>query len=316
MINPHIMTVDLGGTWHLIMFYGIALTLVYMTYRGIFQAWQGYIFLYCAYVIEYPARHYGEYTALYQVQAAQTMLEVWLIPFAAFYLSPYFKKVLLPVVLIQLFCIWTDRVGLLNQSSFNLAFCAASIPFLPLWFVPVVIGTSLFNHGSTALLIMGAQALGYFLTQPRRYATALAVVVPILVVSAWQNSGVLFDGGERLTKYRQALAYWSETPKRILFGEGPGSYLWTSIGLDDFKAPLFLHLHSDWLQVLFEYGLIGLVLVLGFYLHYARQSFKYPARFAAILGIGAFALTYYPLRHFPSAVLCASVFLYNGKDQK
>ena len=174
----------------------------------------------------------------------------------------------------------------------------------------MVLTTAIFNHGSTAILIIGAQAVAYAIAKgDRKYRVLLTGLVPVLLLAAWQNSGVMFDGGERLAKYRQALTYWSGSTKRIIFGEGPGSYLWTSAGLDDFKAPIFLHLHSDWLQVLFEYGIVGFLLVLLFYLQNAISAFKYPKRFAAFIGVGAFALTYYPLRHFPSAVLCAFIFL-------
>ena len=131
MINPHIMTLDLGGAWHIILFTGMAATLLYMAKEKLFGPIQTYIALYCVYIIEYPARHYGEYTAIYQVQAAQTFLEVFFIPLAALYLMPYMRRILPFFVSIALACVWLKIPAFLNQTSFNTAICAAAIPFLP-----------------------------------------------------------------------------------------------------------------------------------------------------------------------------------------
>ena len=59
---------------------------------------------------------------------------------------------------------------------------------------------------------------------------------------------------------------WSEVPNDLLIGHGPGAASARSILVD----PAFDHPHNDYLRILYDFGVVGLVLLVWFAVRSAR----------------------------------------------
>ena len=119
----------------------------------------------------------------------------------------------------------------------------------------------------------------------------------------------LFNYAERLSIYSRYMKWWTSAWPFVVFGVGPGTFMWMSLLIDKFTPPLFLQMHSDWLQVLFELGIVGALLAIVSYVRALARAKNDTAQLAAVVGIGAFALTYHLFRFFPPAVLVVMILL-------
>jgi len=314
-MNPSPLTtqIDLGGMQHIVIFIGLSIgALVWfikMSHVSVAaRLLLAYLLVYTLFMLEYPHAIFGDWTTAYRAQAGQTLAEFMFTACACVFIMPYIERLLKYVVGFVLVCVWLGEPGILGAISFQTAFCALAIPFLPLPLSVLVVVTALTHHGSTALLIIGAQCFAVALKHPK-FNKATPFVIAALYTSAYYMSGAMFDGGERLAKYSKFMTYLFTKWEWIIFGVGPGTFTWTSILLDEYKAPLFLQMHSDWLQIFWELGAVGFALSVFLFGQTVKRAWNRTYLLAATLGAGAFMATYYPLRHYPTALLTVYIFL-------
>jgi hypothetical protein len=297
------------GVWHITIAIVLSLAAASLIWKQplprVARALWVYVLVYAIYILEFPARHFGDFTIAYQVTAGQVAVEALLIPLGAMALYKFWHKILPIVVIGELICVWIKHPGLMVAPSFNLALCAVSLPFLPLWMVVSVAVTALTHHGSTAILILIAQSIGMSRRYPR-----LLLLIPFCGLAAWIHSnGPMIDGLERLEHWNKYMSFWWGSGwKTILLGFGPGSFIHTSMWLDKYKAPLFFQMHNDFLQSIWELGIVGFSLIIGVVATAIKRTWDRPKELAAVLGCVAFAIPYHPLRFCPSALVMAVIF--------
>lgn len=189
------------------------------------------------------------------------------------------------------------------------------------WLVPCVIaiilsrssiGFGVIATGISAYLL----ASGYF---KKEVFLKLCLIFVAIVSIGFLSEGVeLFDSGGRLSAYSVFLSHWQANYNTIL-GAGPGSFRILSYGIS--KLYNFMpipgqndvwyweRLHSEYLQVLFEYGWVGLILLLAALseLSYRLFKAKEPRLFALLMAVASSAIFNFPLRYFPSAIVCALI---------
>jgi hypothetical protein len=195
------------------------------------------------------------------------------------------------------------------QGSFDAALVAMLLPLCGPATIAIALVTLLSHRGSTALLILVAHvALYAWRYLPRKWFTGIAITATPSLLAALYVYWTAFigNGSERLHKYAQAMQFLGDSAPWMWFlGVGPGTYTWSSLLLDKFQRPMFLHLHSDWLQILFELGLVGMALVTATWMRALRLARVDHSLFMCLIGAGIFALTYHPVRFAYSAiVLC------------
>lgn len=120
----------------------------------------------------------------------------------------------------------------------------------------------------------------------------------------------LADRG-RVNIWRMTYYKWRESG-HTYFGLGPGTSLvnlpvWEikthAPALDNKdEAHLFMWAHNDWLQLLIECGVVGLMCGLYLYIYCMYSSYPYPKVFAALLGYGGMMAVNYPI-HMPMHAL-------------
>lgn len=329
---------DIGGIWRSTFFIGEVFLLAMVMYnripRIVFALWF-YSIVQALYILEFPALPFGDYNTAYQATAGQVVTELLIIPLSFFLLKPKVYKWIwraIPlVVLYEIYAIWVHSearpMGLMISPSFDSAFISLALPFMPLWIALPVIITVVTHHGSTALLILLAEAFAWGIVsltkKPRKKQIAIFLGLSVLAgailgVAYVHSHSQLFDGMERIAAYKRYMKFWAQDWHFITFGVGPGSFMWTSMMIDKWTPPLFLQMHSDWLQILFELGTVGFLLVCGVFFTALKNVWGKLKLMAALFGVAAFALTYHPLRFFPPALLVGLIFyeaLFNYKKR-
>lgn len=210
------------------------------------------------------------------------------------------KKTLIPLAVIECLLLWKYGYGLQNAISFDGAFLAAMIPFMPPLGMLAIFALAVKIRGATAFLIMGAQLLAYLRFTKRKIPMALGLLA--LAAVAWYSQGdKIFNDSERLQTWYRSIGFIYKA-HGLIQGAGIGTFYWIGPTLQRFHGDLFMHMHNDWLQCLFEAGIIGLSLMVVFYCRLLWRARDSARTFIALVGVGAFGLTYYPLHFFPSAL--------------
>lgn len=312
--SPLLSQIDIGGVWRITIFFGIAFSIIkWVSGSDVAPLsakllWS-YTLVSALFILEFPLVQFGEVHTAFQATAGQALIEAIFIPIGAIVFRKLIPKLLPYVVSFALLCVWMNWPGFLHAPSFHSAFAALAIPLLVSpYLIGAVVITVLTHHGTTALLILSAQMLALTLRLKKR---RLLIFLVAFALSAYfcRAGGPLLNGEERLTKYAEFMGFWAREWRWIILGVGPGSFMWTSLMLDKFQTPLFLQMHSDWLQIVWELGLVGFALTVGVFLSAIKSAWDKPRLLAAIAGCAAFGLTYHPLRFYPPALLIAYIFI-------
>lgn len=319
LANPLTAEIDHLGIWHITITIGCACIILGLLSKFKNLAIEarilwGYLLLSALYYFEFPWTHFGVFDTAFQVQAAQVFTEALLIPLGAIYFSRQIFRILPFVIVFELFSIWFGFDGLMLATSFDSAFCAIALPFLPWWLGYAVVISIITHHGSTALMILAAQIFSLVMKN-KKTIPAFLISLPLLYLAAKLNTHGFgfFDGESRLDVYKKFMNFWVSRPRWAPLGIGPGSFLWGSALMNKMEEGLWvggvwMQMHSDWLQILWELGVVGLALVLAVFGRAIKNAWHSPRHLAAIFGCAAFGLTYHPLRFFPPALLIACIF--------
>lgn len=247
----------------------------------------------------------------YATYAAKTLVECLAIVLGVLFFEKQILKLIPWASLVTSICVWCGFNGAFGAPSLGTAFIALSGPLAGPWIALVGLSAIATHHGSTALLILATQVFVQIgRTRKKAYGPWIAFALVALGGLAYFHShGPLLDGDERIRAWMRYLTFWKDQGwEAWVFGMGPGSFMWHSLTIDEFKAPMFLCMHSDWLQMLFEYGGVGLFLACLVVGHAIKKAWGDIPLLASILGAVAFAVTYHPLRFFPSAIVVAFIF--------
>lgn len=305
--------IDTFGIWRLSIFFGMITFLFLFIFENfkktkiIFGLFWFYVIAYCLYFVEFPSIPYGDYTKAFMSTSGQTLAECILIPLVVFKTNDeIYEKIFIGFlnffVIYEILSTWFGGYTFFIAGSFDMAFLAACLPLCPSWIAAASIVTILTHHGTTACVILAAQAFLYAIKNSPKILFGL----PILGIAAYFNK---IGPWERIHAYERYMSFWWEQGATIkTFGFGPGSFIWFSMMIDNFKPPIFFQMHSDWLQIFFELGIIGGSFAILCFIKAIKDSWNNPRILYSIAGYGAFALTYHPLRFFPSMILGAFIF--------
>ncbi len=299
-MTPNILTIpiDLGGVWHLSLFFGLLACLWYNNFGWLF-AW---VMARGLMTLELPHLPFGDYTRAFQATTGQCMIEVILICSVARVKNLW--KLIPSLAFIEIACVWIFGKGLMVAPSFDTALIALCMPFIPIQLQIAGFITIVTHHGYTALMILAAELLAIAI---RCKSARIWCAISFTAIA----SAILLHheyGTDRINHWVRYMEFWRSDWRYIIAGVGPGTFMLMSMLIDKFQPPLFLYMHNDYLQVLFELGLVGFVLMICLMARAIRGSWGNTKLLAGVLGASAFGLTYSPLRLFPSAMLIAMIF--------
>ncbi len=244
--------------------------------------------------------------------AGQAFAQLLLVPLVVLLLPEnifrHWTKLFLGVGVLNCGLLLFNGQGILQASSFDAGFVAALLPFAPLpaaAFYLVTIGLS--ARIVTALVILSAAFVSWVLAyfkSPRLTFLALTLVNTGLWFSRKWVSVHDFDSTGRTAAWGRFFQWWTANAPPV-FGTGIGTFQWIGPAIDGMEHNLFLQMHSDWLQVLFEGGVLGFGLTLTAFVFLLYRSWPRPNIFAGLTGLGVFCLAYHPFHFFPTALFIA-----------
>lgn len=218
--------------------------------------------------------------------------------------------------------------GIFNASSADTAMIAMTFPLFflrefkdwigtfwkPSLLLPLV--TIVFIRGSTACFILAFEAAAFLvLTRRRKY---ILISTPIIIGFDYWKRGIGFIRlGERATEWGRFLSWWW-TNANIWVGTGSGSFEWLgpSIqGPERAEKGFYIMAHNDYVQVLFEQGIIGGALIGAVWIMTLWKLRARPIYFAAAIGGSVCMFTQYPL-HFFLSQLTLGLLVFRARDKR
>lgn len=255
-------------------------------------------------------RFEGDMGVLLDISTAQAFAFLLLFPLPLLIwgnkLGQHWRKLLTCAGLAECLLFWSGEYSLfINKApAMGAAFVACLVPVAvtrswlisSLFFLMVVAA-----RGSTGYLILGAQLLtSVWTARSKRMRITYGLCILLILAAGVVTQGTgLFQEASRLPMWKAAVAWWN-LHGNLWFGTGAGTFFWLGPKMAEFQPPLWFFLHNDWLQILFELGIIGLALSFGVFL----QTLKRAGSLApVVMGGAAYMLTFSPWHFFWSALL-------------
>ena len=199
-----------------------------------------------------------------------------------------------------------------------LFYCVRSIR-LRVVFCAFVVGAIALLQAVVPIVVLAATLVAYLISHRRirlKWITLTGAIglLACMIIPLFYNLDLLGvpDSG-RFKVWFNVMRWWkSESSVWLGAGLGSGRSLFPYIQsvTQTTVTEFFLWLHSDWLQSLFELGLIGMSFALVAYFYVVLRAYGRPHLFATLISLSTTALFNYPLRlPLHVAVLVLTVWL-------
>lgn len=185
--------------------------------------------------------------------------------------------------------------GLTFVTTMNTAFLAALLPFVPPFFLPLMLVAVALHKGALAYGIVALHLLvfGIYFKSWRYLGGFLGAVV---CGGLWL--GRTIPSAPRANFNAITLYDWWTT--NIWFGNGLGSFqilgplLQKANHID--PGEYWLSLHNEWIQALHETGIVGVALLVFVFCDFLWRQRREPILISTMLALGAAGTVYYPFK--------------------
>lgn len=214
--------------------------------------------------------------------AAMFMFAIGSVALSALYCEKILKVLLVAYGAIGSVLYCTTKWKIIPHASSNATVMALALPYLfPFgkdWkkiFIALTILVAIIDSNTSSPIGVASVVIATYLILTKHYKYLVLAGVPLAIGVAVYGAGYLFDDTLRFRAYRAFMGYWWRDSWDInLFGYGPGSFEILSQIIQEkisfllqrqengrLRGELFMHMHSDLLQFVWEYGLIGAALI-------------------------------------------------------
>ena len=228
------------------------------------------------------------------------------------------------VLVVDLFVYLFNSYGIFNSGSMDMSFMAMAYPLLA--FRPIYSSSMLriywrlflqvfpllclfFGIPGSACYMALASGIGAYLILNKKWKSAACSAVAVIGAGIFVLSHYdgFFSQSGRFEVWKLLFNWWKVNASWLL-GTGTGTFQWIGPTLQINADPnqvhgFFIFMHSDYLQVLFEQGIVGLVLVLIMSMVCIYRSVRYPWLFASCLSSVVVLSLQFPLRFLFSQLL-------------
>lgn len=205
--------------------------------------------------------------------------------------------------------------GAFSAGSADMAFMAMMYPqmaFRPrhnkyekawAWFLRIFpLSCLFFNRPGSAVFMALALGLFTYLILEKKWKWIIPVPAALLALGyhmSWDfeygQKLFLSDSG-RLTPWTKFMQWWADNAN-MWIGTGTGTFQWLNTQVDIGRSDIwFTWMHNEFLQVLFEQGVIGLILMLALFAICLKKSVKVPFIFASLVSTAFVFCVHYPIR--------------------
>ena len=218
---------------------------------------------------------------------------------------------------------------LFNNSAIDSSFIACCLPFVHkhlskrffrlsyFAIISLFIAPCILTKTASGVLGIGLFLSFTFWNSYQRSIKDLPAMISVGGIVAWigyfLQSDALFDGSGRFAIWKLALSYWRQYHMMVGTGLGTFQMYGPALQLAEIAAagkggsPVagFTWLHNDLLQILFESGLIGLLLAMAVFAITARRAWRDPTVFTSLMIFVSLSFIQMPLRWFVFTLLGA-----------
>lgn len=163
-------------------------------------------------------------------------------------------------------------------------------------------------EGATPFFIGAAAGLSYLIFF-RRSLVAIGLTLGTFIGGYFWIPESFFRLAPRYEEWFFFMNWWKEHAS-IAVGTGIGTFAWLGplLHLDSGRtAALFVWMHNDWIQIVFESGVIGGVLSLGVFLQSLYLARKNVAIFLGLVSYGTCMMAQFPLHYVLGQALAAAL---------
>lgn len=322
--------------WHLEIFIGLAISTAFISYwlkqhtSILFALLFGYIMIFSAYIDLLPVDMFPNYglVTIFQIKDCASGAGFWLrsliLPFILFwhYIS---QKVVKNLTLFfiglglinSLFVLkWLipgfDGKGIQLNEAQDGALIACLLPLCfslrkryrwPL--IAIFAAAIIVSKSSTAYFGLAVAIGSYIFCKYRRMFEATLFSCVVLLLSYYSLGKDFLDGNGRYGVWKISMEFFSKQINHLI-GTGPGTFFIYGPQIQlarwgNSTPQVFVWMHNEWLQILFELGIIGLVLSILVYISVLLRLRDRPIYFASLVTYGLTALTQMPAHQLASA---------------
>lgn len=155
--------------------------------------------------------------------------------------------------------------------------------------------------GSTAFFVLMFGTGSYFLIR-KEWEKFVMLFAAMFISGFMVNAENIVSHSGRIDQWELLMKWWYENSS-ILWGTGTGTFQWLGPLVQNKTTNLFIWMHNEYLQILFEQGAIGLLLTCALVFVCLKRSFKVPWLFAVNVGFMMAMLTQFPLRFLTTQIL-------------
>lgn len=191
----------------------------------------------------------------------------------------------------------------MSNASLDACFLALMAPvvfrFNKLLVIPLVIAI-LMSRSNTGVLAM-LLTMGCYQAFKKRESIYFGLICLVTGITIYLFFGTkLLSNFGRFHIWDLMMTWWWNGANHII-GTGPGTF-WIDAKIvqtaADPKAVIFPWMHNDWLQCLFEGGILLEIAVIYMFAMMLYRSYKKPVIFSMVLGYGFISITQFPLHLF------------------
>lgn len=214
-----------------------------------------------------------------------------------------------------------------DYDAMNACFLAITIPFVfevfkknRAWLILPVVAvllTLVVDHSSTSLgvfcVVMGTLFYRCLEAEPwwlRCLAIITSTSVLVLAMHHFMPH-ILHDSG-RFEVYKTMMTWWFNNCNHW-FGTGNGTFIHFGPHIQQITGiqptQWFLWLHSDWLQIVFEMGYLGMFLSINLFCFLIKYSWNRPYLLSSIMGYASCMVFQFPVHHALLALVGMSIIL-------
>lgn len=276
-----------------------------------------YVLIQTAAMFQGPWLSYGgEFQARVDQASPQAFIQLFLILSVALWVptEDFLKGTTVFLFLNSLSVLW-NQYGIFNANSMDASVATMMWPAIFLFpagsywaqlFLGVCGLSLLLAKGSTAWFALIAQLATYVVFFRRTKAIKFVLATGVVALASVGFEEIL-NPVDRITMWKTFMGWWRDHTQFFWFGSGGGTFEWLAPAIQARDKNIYLFMHNDYLQALFEFGVVGVSLVatmLGSCVWYARKN---QVAILMLVGMGVVGLTQFPLRFFFSAMMCAVV---------
>ena len=212
--------------------------------------------------------------------------------------------------------------GIIGNPMIASSFTCIIAPFLlfsPLNWIALALAS--FLSGSSGAVLSVSAGVGAYVWMKfkklRIKMVLLAILIPLIF--AWKAgdfSTVAFRAG-RLPVYKKTVELSLKRP--LGYGIGTFKLLFQVYCGDEIQGELpkgraWLITHNDWLQIFFETGFVGFILLIGWCISLLRRV-KDPIKFAGLVILGTNMMIHFPTRLVQGALIIIMFVAYCSKGE-